>query len=567
MNGTEDDPHLLDLGADVVQFEAVTKINNVFYDEVTSQVLTVRSGGATGVVVRGHKLKTALNFRVEDKGAVLSIKFSPNQQILAIQRSARTVEFLNFVDQEPDGPEYSQQCRGSTSTIIGFVWVSDTDFIVVTNQGTDHYQISPKKRTVRSVKSYSLLCNWFVYCPGSSMLVVSFGPLGTDLQPCLFKNQQLVRLAKFQVEVASTPQPARLCLQERDVTVTTLYNQSVVLVLKHQTTSAEILVYSVTKESARKTHILQLETSGKLAVSIVNNLVIVHHQASKTSSLFDLQCSGIVEGRVTHLNAFISHAKMRPFIMPSSAGSTAVLLNSQQQQHGCEMYSPNWIFFQPNVIIDAILGCLWTLQIRLVPTVLHSNLFESDPCQLFDFLLRRSDSKAAVIGALQKLLDPNSSACDVGLLGNIFDKLNENYRNMLDIEMASQMATPASSPLQMKQPTAVVQARPNVVIDQNDLYTRVLTRFNSQVWPQRDARIIAILNEYIRSLVQFHIPTQHFIYEMIIDALVRSKQFYQLHQLFQYHAVADSKPLVRHRPLKPSTSKLINTYSLLMEII
>ena len=63
------------------------------------------------------------------------------------------------------------------------------------------------------------------------------------------------------------------------------------------------------------------------------------------------------------------------------------------------------------------------------------------------------------------------------------------------------------------------------------------------VLAERDAGIIAILNEDIRPLVQFHIATQHFIYEMITDALVRSKQFYQRHQLFQYHAVADSKPL------------------------
>jgi hypothetical protein len=61
---------------------------------------------------------------------------------------------------------------------------------------------------------------------------------------------------------------------------------------------------------------------------------------------------------------------------------------------------------------------------------------------------------------------------------------------------------------------------------------------------ERDRLIVSVVNEYIRSLVQFHIPVQHFIYEMLIEAFVRLGQFYQLHQLFQYHAVADSKPLV-----------------------
>ena len=88
---SEGAPFLFQLSRKPINFEAVTKITNVFYDEVTRQDFTVRSGGATGVNVKGPNMKTALNFRVEDKGALLSIKFSPNQQILAIQRSSKSV--------------------------------------------------------------------------------------------------------------------------------------------------------------------------------------------------------------------------------------------------------------------------------------------------------------------------------------------------------------------------------------------------------------------------------------------------------------------------------------------
>lgn len=138
---------LLQLSRTPIQFEPVTKVINVFYDEVTGQVFTVRSGGATGVNVKGHGMKVALNFRLEDKGPLLSIKFSPNQQILAVQRSLKSVEFQNFINQqEPDGVEYSQLVRGTQANILGFIWVSNIDFILISNQGIEHYQVFHQKK-------------------------------------------------------------------------------------------------------------------------------------------------------------------------------------------------------------------------------------------------------------------------------------------------------------------------------------------------------------------------------------------------------------------------------------
>lgn len=51
------------------------------------------------------------------------------------------------------------------------------------------------------------------------------------------------------------------------------------------------------------------------------------------------------------------------------------------------------------------------------------------------------------------------------------------------------------------------------------------------------------LLEYIRSLADLQIPAQHFLYELLINCLVLTDSYYQLHQLLQYHGVADSKPL------------------------
>lgn len=50
------------------------------------------------------------SYRLEDKGKIESIKFSPDLRVLAIQRSQSTVEFINFIE-GIDVLEYSQACK------------------------------------------------------------------------------------------------------------------------------------------------------------------------------------------------------------------------------------------------------------------------------------------------------------------------------------------------------------------------------------------------------------------------------------------------------------------------
>lgn len=56
--------------------------------------------------------------------------------------------------------------------------------------------------------------------------------------------------------------------------------------------------------------------------------------------------------------------------------------------------------------------------------------------------------------------------------------------------------------------------------------------------------VVGVVIEYTRSLGGVGVTVQHFLHQLVINALVRARQFYQLHQLLQYHVLADSKPLV-----------------------
>ena len=80
------------------------------------------------------------------------------------------------------------------------------------------------------------------------------------------------------------------------------------------------------------------------------------------------------------------------------------------------------------------------------------------------------------------------------------------------------------------------------VIDQADMYTYVFSVIEEQS-DSEHKYLLAILMEYIRSLSYYSLRVEHFIYQFLINLLVKHSRFYQLHQFLQYHVVADSRPV------------------------
>lgn len=125
----------------------------------TFQVFTVRSGGVTGVTVTGLEENKNLSFLMEDRGPIISIKFSPDQSILAIQRNKdnqnATVEFVNFKNSAPTNVEYSHTCKWKNGKILGFVWPKVNEIAFITDHGIELLQVLPEKKQLKSLKSTS----------------------------------------------------------------------------------------------------------------------------------------------------------------------------------------------------------------------------------------------------------------------------------------------------------------------------------------------------------------------------------------------------------------------------
>lgn len=70
-------------------------------------------------------------------------------------------------------------------------------------------------------------------------------------------------------------------IPERDLTLAEIYGQLAILILKPTSTRlVEVIIYLLNGPglAPKKSHILQLGHSGRFAMNIVDDLVVVHHQ-------------------------------------------------------------------------------------------------------------------------------------------------------------------------------------------------------------------------------------------------------------------------------------------------
>ncbi|XP_014671760.1 PREDICTED: uncharacterized protein C18orf8-like [Priapulus caudatus] len=421
-----------------------------------------------------------MTFRMEDKGKIESIKFSPDLRVLAVQRSQTTVEFINFIE-GMDVMEYSQACKGKSTRILGFNWTGLNEIVFVTDHGLELYQVLPEKRTLKPIKTHNTVVNW--------------------LSACLIATYKTYK-----------------------------YGQLYVVVLRHQPRvggqpNAEVCLYQLHRESpARKTDVLRLEMSGRFAVNVVDSLLVVHHQTSQTSMVFDIRLAKDSDGYVNYHHPVCPPLSIKSFTFQLPIAPTHLPNETTETQ--CDLYSSNWVVFQPNIVIDAKWGCLWTVQLNLQPMI---NMFP-DKLKLMDFLLQRSDSKMTVLTVCLLALSPGPQQCGLRTISQLYDKLNAIYKDHLDSK--SQGAE------------AVAPSTSQVVVDQSDMYTYVLSRFVDSIDASGNYKfVVAVLIDYIRSLNQNRIHVQHYLYELLINTLVQNGCFYQLHQMMQYHVLSDSKHL------------------------
>ena len=524
-------------------FDPLDQTKGAFFDQTNFHMFCVQQG-FTSVKVKGLKEEDNFQIKIPARGPVKTMKFSGGSpKILSIQTRNTGVEFVNIFSKESH--EQTLPLKQHGSDVIGFYWIFRNEFLVlITSSSVEFYQChsSTSIPSFKILKTFNLGVTWAIFSPLENVLVVcSKG--GTLLHPFHFRtgiSLPIVRLPKIEVELGISRDP-RASLKERDVLVMNLYSTVYIAVIRTSpqgpSVGSEVLLYQLSLEGQSKlTHILMVDIPGRCTLSVVDNLVALHHQASKTSMIYDISFGGTVVGSVSKHSAVLAPLPIAPCTLflrersDSKSPSTSPKIVLEEQAIGTndstissvnpELYSSKWIFFQPDIVIDAHFGAIWRLKVNLTSI---SNMI-TDKCHLIQLLLMRTGGKDVILEVCRECLEPGRQV-NLAVIGAMFDYLNQAYKIL---------GGSASDLLPGR--------KYRNAVGQREIYTKVFVPFsdNPDMYYQF---MVAVAIEYIRSLNKFQISVEHFLFELVMMLLIQNKCFYQLHQFLQYHVISDSKAL------------------------
>lgn len=191
--------YYLELSANPIRFDAVSQLTNVFFDDSNRQVFAVRSGGATGIVVKGPKPHSDTHsFCMDDKGPIRSIKFTADNRVLAVQRTDSEVEFIEFVPERSQPRQPLETCthRGKSGQIFGFVWIGAREVAVISSGGIELLAVQMERKQIKTVKSLSVSVEWFSWSSQNNLTVLATNG-GQILLPVLLKPGTITKLPKL----------------------------------------------------------------------------------------------------------------------------------------------------------------------------------------------------------------------------------------------------------------------------------------------------------------------------------------------------------------------------------
>lgn len=502
--------YYLQLSQQPVRFEPSSSVTNIFFDDTNGQVFTVRSGGVAGITVNGMDPETRTSFAMEDKGSITSIKFSPDQNILAIQRNRdnqnATVEFMNFRDKSPTNVQYQHSSKWKNARILSFVWPKNNEIAFITDHGIELFQVSSDKKVLKSLKNISFSAAWFSWCPQSKIVLLA-GNNGSLLQPFLLNNSTISKLQKLDLDAPPRP------IAERDVSLVRVVNTTWCAVIRPVCEGGPAELFLCGIATSKPSHLLRTGRVGRFAVNVVDHLIVVHHQASQTSQLFDIMEQCKAENGIKIHMPLIEARGLKPCVVDDQV---------------YPLYSGHWKVQQPDYIIDVRLGCLW--KVVFDPIGLAYQLPKDDISKIVAALLRRNGGRETIYKILNQLVAEGGTS--LVELSKVFHEINTVYRKWAEHEVLKNTGLPAQ-----QMDTARTPLDFRVVISQSEMYCHVLQLHADHM------HIVQVITAYIASLSKLDLVVQHSIAEMCATTLVKRGQCNRLRQCIRHGCLGDSRSL------------------------
>ncbi|XP_047045482.1 regulator of MON1-CCZ1 complex-like [Lolium rigidum] len=307
-----------------------------------------------------------------NEGPVLSVRFSLDQKAIGIQRSSHEVEFRN----RETGEACSKKCRADSETILGFFWTDcpTCDVIIIKTSGLDLLVYEPQSNALRLVESKKFNVTWYLYTHESRLLLLASGMQCTLFTGYQFSAGGIVKLPKFEMMMSKCEANNKPVLAAADVHIVTVYGRIYCLQLDRVNMALNLYRFyrdAVVQQATLPTY------SSRIAVSAVDNLIMVHQIDAKVVILYDV-----------FMDSYTPISAPLPLLvrgLPSNSRQAAQTADHQSSAYGGTLYGEGWNFLIPDLICDADNGLLWKLHLDLESIAAST----SDAPSILEFLQRR----------------------------------------------------------------------------------------------------------------------------------------------------------------------------------
>ncbi|KAM7505578.1 hypothetical protein LguiB_004482 [Lonicera macranthoides] len=317
------------------------------------------------------------------EGPVLSIRYSLDAKILAIQRSNHEVQFWN----RETGDTFSQKYRSDTESLLGFFWTDcpTCDLVFVKSSGLDLFSYDPELKLLQLVETKRLNISWYAYTHESRLVLLASGMQCKSFIGYQLSSAGIIRLPRFEMAMAKPEANSKPVLAAEDVHIVTVYGR--IYCLQIDRVAMLLHSYRFYRDAVVQQGSLPIYSS-KVAVSVVDNVLLIHQVDAKVVILYDI----FADSRAPISAPLPLLLRGFPRASVSSSQSTSNDAESSEEKDLSDaeaiVYGDDWIFLVPDLICDVANGCLWKIHLDLEAISAISDS-SSDVPSVLEFLQRR----------------------------------------------------------------------------------------------------------------------------------------------------------------------------------
>ncbi|KAF7849916.1 hypothetical protein BT93_L0134 [Corymbia citriodora subsp. variegata] len=314
-------------------------------------------------------------------GPILAIRFSLDGKLIAIQRSNHEIQFQH----RETGETFSQTCKPESEIILGFFWTDCPlcDIIFVKTSGLDLFAYNSESKTLHLVETRKLNVSWYVYTHESRLVLLASGMQCKAFTGLQLSSVGIIKLPKFEMAMAKTEANNKPVLAAEDVYIVTIYGR--IYCLQVDRVAMLLHSYRFYRDAVVQQGSLPIYSS-KVAISVVDNVLLVHQVDAKVVILYDI----FLDSRAP-ISAPLP-LLLRGFPRSSSLGARSSFKDVESSEaasypsdHEATMYGDDWTFLVPDLICDVSSKLLWKIHLDLEAIAASS----SEVSSVLDFLQRR----------------------------------------------------------------------------------------------------------------------------------------------------------------------------------